>query len=138
MPRTARNHPGYGLPVPGFSHAVLAPKGGQVLTVSGLTARDKDGNIVGVDDPEAQVRQIMSQMAAILENAGASLDDVMQLRTFTTSIEYWPAVEAVWRELWGPVWPTSTFVEISRLYDPRQLIEIEALAVIAPPKKGSE
>ena len=74
----------------------------------------------------------MKQMKAILENAGGSLDDVMQLRTFTTSISYWPAVENVWRDLWGPAWPTSTFVEISRLYDPRQLIEIEALAVIDP------
>jgi enamine deaminase RidA (YjgF/YER057c/UK114 family) len=132
MSRTARNHPGYGLPVPGFSHAVLAPAGGRLLTVSGLTARDEHGEIVGVGDPEAQVRQIMKQMAAIIDHAGGSLDDVMQLRTFTTSIEYWPAVETVWRDLWGAVWPTSTFVEISCLYDPRQLIEIEALAVIAP------
>lgn len=137
MPRTARNHPGYGLPVPGFSHAVLAPVGGQILTVSGLTARDVDGNIVGVNDPEAQVRQIMKQMAAILENAGATLNDVMQLRTFSTSIDYWPAVEVVWRDLWGKAWPTSTFVEISRLYDPRQLIEIEALAVTAQAKEGN-
>lgn len=116
---------------------MLAPVGGQILTVSGLTARDVDGNIVGVNDPEAQVRQIMKQMAAILENAGATLNDVMQLRTFSTSIDYWPAVEVVWRDLWGKAWPTSTFVEISRLYDPRQLIEIEALAVTAQAKEGN-
>ena len=132
MVRQAMNHSGYGLPVAGFSHAVLAPVGGRLLTVAGLTARDEVGNIVGIDDPEAQVRQIMKQMKAILENAGASLDDVMQMRTFTTSISYWSAVETVWRDIWGPTWPTSTFVEISRLFDPRQLIEIEALVVIDP------
>ena len=120
------------LPVPNFSHAVLAPENGRLLFISGLTARNATGEIVGIGEPEVQVRQIMMQMQAIIENSGGSLDDVMQLRTYSTSIDFWPAVEAVWRNLWGSVWPTSTFVEISKLHDPKQLIEIEAVVVLPP------
>ena len=130
--RTRSNSPAYGIPVPGFSHAVLAPAG-RLLFVSGLTARDEAGTIVGEGDPEAQVRQILHQLGVILADAGASLDDVMQCHTYARDIGSWPAVEAGFRDAFGDTWPTSTFVEVSRLYDDRQLVEIDAVAVVPDP-----
>lgn len=130
--RTQRNSPAYGISVPGFSHAVLAPPG-RLLFVSGLTARDEAGTIVCEGDPEGQTRQILRQLEVILTEAGATLDDVMQCHTYARDIGSWPGVEAAWRDAFGDTWPTSTFVEVSRLYDDRQLIEIDAIAVVPHP-----
>lgn len=131
MARQQLNSASYGIPVPGFSHAILAPSGGRLLFVSGLTARDEQGDILCEGDAGGQTRQILRQLRAVLGTADADLDDVMQLHTYSTDIDNWPAIEAAWREVFGDVWPTSTFVEVSRLYDTRQLVEIDAVAVIA-------
>jgi enamine deaminase RidA (YjgF/YER057c/UK114 family) len=116
------------VPISGFSHAIRAAGGGDLLFVSGLTARTADGTIVHPGDLGAQARQVLENMRAVLREAGASLRDVVQIRTYVRDIEQWPAVQAVWPEYWGAVWPASTLVEISRLYDARQLIEMEAIA----------
>jgi 2-iminobutanoate/2-iminopropanoate deaminase len=129
MPRRALNSPEYGVPIPGFTHVVEAPADGRLLFVSGLTAREADGTIVGVGDVVAQTRQVLQNLEAVLEAAGATLDDLVQIRTYIRDIREWPAVEAVWREFLREPWPASTLVEISRLSDERQLIETDAIAV---------
>jgi 2-iminobutanoate/2-iminopropanoate deaminase len=128
--RAAVNSARYMVPVDGFSHAVAASSVTGLLFVSGLTSRASDGSIVSVGDVGGQMRQILRQLAAILGERSLTLDDVVQIRTFATDIESWSAIEEAFREAWGTVWPASTFVEVARLYDRRQLVEMEAVAVL--------
>jgi 2-iminobutanoate/2-iminopropanoate deaminase len=128
MPRRSINSDDYDVPIDGFSQIVVAPPGGTLLYLSGLTARDSRGEIVGVGDTGAQTRQILESMRSILAAAGATLDDVVKIQTFVRDIGDWPQIEAVWRDYWSDPWPASTLVEISRLFDERQLIEIDAIA----------
>ena len=132
MARRTINSPDYHVPISGFSQVVEAPASGRLLFVSGLTSRDERGDIVAVGDVAGQARQVLERMAGVLKAAGAELDDVVQIRTYVRDMEDWPVIEAVWREVWSEPWPASTCVEVSRLHDPRQLIEMDAIAV-APP-----
>ncbi len=128
--RTAINSPRYHVPIDGFSQVIASEASSRTLYVSGLTSRTADGTIVGVGDMAAQARQIMENMSTVLEAAGASLADVVQVRTYVTDITRWDAIEPVWREYWGDVWPASALVQIDRLFDPTQMIEMEAVARI--------
>lgn len=128
--RTAINSPEYHVPIDGFAQIIAAEPGTRTLYVSGLTSRTADGTIVGIDDMAAQARQVLINMANVLDAAGATLDDVVQIRTYVTDISLWNEIEPVWRGYWGEVWPASTLVEIERLFDPRQMIEMEAIARI--------
>lgn len=128
MGRNAINSPDYHVPIDGFAHIITAEPDTRTLYVSGLTSRTADGTIVGIDDMAAQARQVLVNMANLLDAAGATLDDVVQIRTYVTDISRWSVIEPVWREYWGEVWPASTLVQIERLFDPRQMIEMEAIA----------
>jgi enamine deaminase RidA (YjgF/YER057c/UK114 family) len=103
--------------------------GAQVF-VSGTTATDAGGGIVGVGDPEAQARQAIANIAAALARAGASLGDVVRTRIFVTDVGHWPAIARAHAEAFGGVRPACTMVEVSRLVDGDMLVEIEADAVI--------
>lgn len=128
MPRKAINSSRYHVPIPGFSEVIAVPAKGSFLFVSGLTARAADGTIVGAGDIALQTRQVLENMKAIIGEAGASMDDVVQIRTYVLDIDTWPVMEPIWRSYWGEVWPASTLVQIVRLFDERQLIEMEAVA----------
>jgi 2-iminobutanoate/2-iminopropanoate deaminase len=128
MPRKPINSDAYSVPIAGFSQLVVAPPDGSLLFLSGLTSRDAEGRIVGEGDVAAQTRQVLDSMRAVLAAAGAGLDDVIKIQTFVRRIDDWPQIEAVWREYWTDSWPASTLVEVSRLFDERQLIEIDAIA----------
>jgi len=130
MTRDAVNSPHYDVPIEGFSHVIVGRPGETTLYVSGLTSRNEEGTIVGVGDMSAQARQVLENMKNILASAGATLDDVVQIRTYVTDITPWDAIDAVWRGYWGDVWPASTLVQVSRLFDERQMIEMEAIARI--------
>jgi 2-iminobutanoate/2-iminopropanoate deaminase len=130
MPRTALNSPDYEVPVPGFTQVVSVPPGGTTLYVSGLTARTPDGEIASLGDVGGQARQVLRNLQTVLANAGATLDDVVQIRTFVRDLAQWPAIGEAYGEAWGETWPASTIVEINRLYDDRQLIELEVVAVV--------
>ena len=130
MPRRSIDSPRYHVPVAGFSQMIAAPARGTFLFVSGLTARTGDGTIVHVGDLGGQTRQVIENMRTILAEADATLDDVVQIHTYLRDIERWPEVQAVWAEAWGAVYPASTAVQVSRLWDERQLIEMEAVALV--------
>jgi 2-iminobutanoate/2-iminopropanoate deaminase len=131
LPRNPVNSSRYSLPIQGFSQAVVATTPGRFVFVSGLTARSADGTIVAVGDLQGQVKQVMENLRIVLEAAGASLDDVVRIHTYVRDISNFEPIESCWREYWGEVWPASTLVQIARLFDERQLIEIEATAFIA-------
>jgi enamine deaminase RidA (YjgF/YER057c/UK114 family) len=132
MPRTAINSPDYTVPIDGFSQVVIGTPGAQSLFVSGLTARSRDGSIVAPDDMAGQARQVLENLRTVVEAAGATLDDVVQIHTYVTDITLWDDIESVWRDYWGRVWPASTLVQIERLFDERMMIEMDATALIYP------
>lgn len=112
----------------GYSRAVrLGPR----VHVSGTTATDDDGELVGEGDAYAQADRALANVASALERAGATPEDVVRTRLFVTDIEQWAAVGRAHAEHFGDVRPASTMVEVSRLVDPRMLVEVEADAVVA-------
>jgi len=103
---------------------------GQALFVSGTTATDAGGRVVGVGDPYRQATQALANIRVALERAGGSLADVVRTRMYVTNIEHWEAVGRAHREAFGDVRPATTMVEVSALIDPAMLVEIEAEAVV--------
>ena len=78
----------------------------------------------------AQSKQCIAVISAALERAGARLSDVVRTRIFVTDIERWEDVGRAHLEAFGDVMPATSMVEVSRLIDPRMLVEIEADAII--------
>jgi enamine deaminase RidA (YjgF/YER057c/UK114 family) len=94
------------------------------------TAHGAGGEIRAVGDVAGQADQVLRTMTGLLAEAGGTLDDVRQIRTYVLDIETWPQIEQVWRRHWPDRFPASTLVQVSRLFDARQLIETDAIAFI--------
>ena len=114
-------------PIIGFSRAVRI---GKIVAVGG-TAAGSGGKPIAVGDPAAQTRAIMEIIAKALEDAGASLKDVVRTRIYLTDIAHWEAAGKVHGEFFGEIRPASTMIEVSRFINPDWLVEIEADAVIS-------
>ena len=114
-------------PVVGYSRAVRV---GPHVFVSGTTATDASGAIVGADDAYVQTKQVLSNIAAALTQAGARLEDVVRTRIFVTDIGRWEAIGRAHGEVFGQIRPATAMLEVSRLIDPAMLVEIEAEAYV--------
>ena len=114
-------------PLVGYSRAVRV---GSFIAVSGSAPVGADGDVVGEADPYAQARRCIEVIRDALAEAGASLEDVVRTRMFVTDIEQWSEFARAHQEAFGAVMPATSMVEVTRLIDPRMLIEIEADAVV--------
>ena len=111
----------------GYSRAVRI---GNHIWVAGTTATDENGSIIGVNDAAAQTQYALEKIERALNEAGASIRDVVRTRIFVTDIGQWEAIGRVHGGFFADIRPAATMVEVSRLIDPAHLVEIEADAFI--------
>lgn len=115
-------------PLIGYSRAVRV---GDTIRVSGTTATDDTGDVVGTGDPYAQATQAIINLKSALAELGAGLEHVVRTRIYVVNIADWPEVGRAHAEAFADIRPASTMLEVRRLVDPEMLVEIEADAVLS-------
>lgn len=111
----------------GYSRAVRI---GNIIEVTGTIASDENNEVVGRNDAYVQTRHILGKIEKILEQAGASMNDVVRTRMFVTDITLWEEYGRAHGEFFSKIKPCATMVEVSGLIEPDYLIEIEVTAIL--------
>jgi enamine deaminase RidA (YjgF/YER057c/UK114 family) len=124
------NPPELGAP-PGYSQ-VVEVRAGRLIVIAGQTALDRDGKLVGQDDFAAQADQVFRNLSAALQSVGCSAADLVKLTVFLRDMgdlaTYREARNRFFATVVPPAAPAVTLIEVSELYAPEFLIEIEAMA----------
>lgn len=111
----------------GYSRAV---KAGNFVFVAGTTAVNEKGEVMGGNDPYQQAVFIYQKIEKALNEAGASFQNVVRVRTFITNIKRWEEVAKAQGEVFADIRPAATLVEVKSLVEPELLVEIEVDALI--------
>lgn len=124
------NPPELGAP-PGYSQFVEI-RAGRLVVIAGQTALDRDGRLIGKDDFAAQAAQVFLNLGAALQSVGCSASDLVKLTVFLRNMSdlaaYREARNRFFATVTPPAAPAVTLIEVSKLYGPDFLIEIEAIA----------
>ena len=112
-----------------YSEAVQV-KGDDLLFISGITARDPKGDIVGKGNMKRQTEQVLENMKRILDSVGATFDNIVKVTVFVTDLSHFKEIHEVRAKYFKKDYPASTLVQVSRLVHEDMLIEIEAIAVL--------
>jgi enamine deaminase RidA (YjgF/YER057c/UK114 family) len=107
----------------GYSRAVRV---GERIYVTGTTATVEGGGFAGEGDAYVQTVQVIKNIERALKALGAGLENVVRTRMFVTDISRWEDYGRAHGEYFGEILPATTMVQVSKLIDPRMLIEIEA------------
>ena len=105
---------------------------GRLVVIAGQTALDRDGRLIGKDDFAAQAAQVFLNLGAALQSVGCSASDLVKLTVFLRNMSDLAAYREARNRFFGtvtpPAAPAVTLIEVSKLYGPDFLIEIEAMA----------
>jgi len=113
-----------------YSHGYKVDIGdSQMIFTTGQIALDKDGNVVGIGDIEKQTEFVFESLQNILNEAGASLDDVVKATIYVTDINDFPKISPIRNKYFKNSEPVSTLVEVRKLVKDGCKIEIEVIAV---------
>lgn len=121
-------------PLRGYSRAVRV---GDLLYISGTTATDGKGDIIAPGDPYEQTKYVINFIKLILSQNGFKVSDVVRTRLYVTNLNHWDDYARAHRETFEIIRPASSIVQVSRLTDPRLLVEMEADAVLGCELKQS-
>lgn len=110
----------------GYSRAV---KVGNIIEVTGTVAVDENSMLVAKDDAYGQTKFILEKIETVLQQAGASLKDVVRTRMFVTDISRWEEYGKAHGEFFAAIKPCTSMIEVKGLIAPEYLIEIEATAI---------
>jgi len=113
--------------IAGYSRAV---RFGSIIHVSGTTATNERGEVVGANDAYEQTVYIIQKMERALNEAGAELQDVVRTRIFLTNKDHWQEACRAHAEFFGAIRPANTLLEVSALIGDEYLVEMEAEAII--------
>jgi enamine deaminase RidA (YjgF/YER057c/UK114 family) len=114
----------------GYSRAVRV---GNTIEVTGTVAVDENTKLVGGNSAYEQSKYALQKIEKVLQQAGASLKDVVRTRMFVTDISRWEEYGKAHGEFFKDIKPCTSMIEVKGLIDPEYLIEIEATAIITPP-----
>jgi enamine deaminase RidA (YjgF/YER057c/UK114 family) len=101
-----------------------------MVFVSGTTSTDENGIVTGAKNPYAQTLQSLKNVERALQQAGATLENVVRTRIFITNMAFADTIGKAHNEVFGNIRPATTMVQVQRLISPDMLVEIEADAVI--------